>query len=202
MPELSELPPIEVVHPDVNPDEGPFRPYARDELLARPWAIPGTPGLEHRIGGLEKKDGSGAISYDPENHQHMVDLRARKVMNAQKLIPPVEVDGPVRGDVLVLGWGGTFGACREAVQRARSQGMAVAHAHLRHLNPMPANLGEVLDNYGQILMPELNTGQLAMLVQARFGRAVQPLGKVQGRPFTVTEILERIQVLAAKGAAA
>ena len=202
VPELSELPPIDVVHPLTNPDEGPFKPYSRDAMLARPWAIPGTPGLEHRIGGLEKKDGSGAISYDPKNHQHMVDLRAQKVMNAQQMIPAVEVDGPVRGDVLVLGWGGTFGACREAVQHARAEGMAVAHAHLRHLNPMPANLGKVLENYSQILMPELNSGQLAMLVRARFGRAVQPLGKVQGRPFTVVEILGNIRGLAAKGAAA
>ena len=119
VPEMSELTPIPVRHPEATDDDQPFRPYARDDLLSRPWAVPGTPGLEHRIGGLEKKDGTGAISYDPENHQHMVELRAQKVNNAQLLIPPLAVDGPETGDVLLLGWGGTMGACREAATTTR-----------------------------------------------------------------------------------
>jgi 2-oxoglutarate ferredoxin oxidoreductase subunit alpha len=204
VPELADLEPIALNHPNAADCDGPFQPYSRDSLLSRPWAIPGTPGLEHRIGGLEKKDGSGAISYDPENHQHMIELRAQKVANAQELIPPLEADGPETGDVLVLGWGGTMGACREAATRARSEGLAVAHAHLRHLNPFPANLAEVIGRYRRVLVPELNTGQLAMLLQARCGIEVTPLNKIQGRPFTVEEIAEGIRSLTgtAKGTAA
>jgi pyruvate/2-oxoacid:ferredoxin oxidoreductase alpha subunit len=122
VPEVAELEPIPIVHPTAPEDGQPFLPYTRDDLLSRPWAVPGTPGLEHRIGGIEKKDGSGAISYDPANHQHMVELRARKVENARRLIPPLEVDGPETGDLLVLSWGGTMGACREAVEGASRGG--------------------------------------------------------------------------------
>jgi len=199
VPEMSELTPIPVRHPEATDDDQPFRPYARDDLLSRPWAVPGTPGLEHRIGGLEKKDGTGAISYDPENHQHMVELRAQKVNNAQLLIPPLAVDGPETGDVLLLGWGGTMGACREAAARAREGGLAVAHAHLRHLHPMPANLGAVLARYRRVLVAELNMGQLAMLIRARFSADVVQFNKVQGRPFTVGELLREIRALTAKG---
>jgi 2-oxoglutarate ferredoxin oxidoreductase subunit alpha len=202
VPEVTELEPIPVVHPTAPDDGQPFRPYTRDDMLSRPWAVPGTPGLEHRIGGIEKKDGSGGISYDPANHQHMVELRARKVGNAQRLIPPLEADGPETGDLLVLGWGGTMGACREATERARAQGLAVAHAHLRHLYPMPANLGEVLGRYRRVLVPELNTGQLAMLIRANYPATVVPLNKIQGRPFTVEEILSEIRTLTAEGATA
>ena len=201
VPEIADLEPIEITHPTAPPEEGSFQPYARDDMLARPWALPGTPGLEHRIGGLEKKDGTGNISYDPVNHQHMVDLRAQKVANAQKLIAPLGVDGPEAGDVLVLGWGGTFGACREAVQAARAEGLVVAHAHLRHMNPMPANLAEVLGSYAEVLVPELNSGQLADLIRARLGVQVTTLAKVQGRPFAVAEILSRIRALAGETAA-
>jgi 2-oxoglutarate ferredoxin oxidoreductase subunit alpha len=206
VPEMSELTPIPVRHPvagdrSANGDQA-FRPYARDDLLARPWAIPGTPGLEHRIGGLEKKDGTGAISYDPQNHQHMVELREQKVNNAQLLIPPLAVDGPETGDLLVLGWGGTMGACREATSRARQDGLAVAHAHLRHLHPMPANLGAVLARYRRVLVPELNMGQLALLIRARFSVEVAQFNKVQGRPFTVAELLRKIHALTNEGAPA
>ncbi|HUS52972.1 MAG TPA: 2-oxoacid:acceptor oxidoreductase subunit alpha [Thermohalobaculum sp.] len=197
VPEMAELALIPVKHPTAPAGDEPFLPYARDDLLARPWAVPGTPGLEHRIGGLEKTDGTGAISYDPLNHQHMVNVRAQKVANAATLIPPLTVEGPETGDVLVLAWGGTMGACREATIRARAAGLSVAHAHLRHLNPMPANLGAVLGRYGKVLMPELNTGQLAMLIRARFGVDVVQLNKVQGRPFTVDELLQAIQALCA-----
>jgi len=200
VPELDELEPIEVHHPVAG--EGPFEPYARDDLLSRPWAVPGTPGLEHRVGGLEKKDGTGAISYDPVNHQHMIDLRAQKVRNAQKLIPPLAVEGPESGELLVIGWGGTMGACREAATRARGEGLAVANAHLRHLNPMPGNLGEVLSRYNRILVPELNAGQLAFLLRARYDARIEPFDKVQGRPFGVEELLAVIRAQAAKGKAA
>ncbi|MCH8169498.1 MAG: hypothetical protein IIC03_16435 [Proteobacteria bacterium] len=199
VPEIAELEPIPVRHPEATDDDQPFRPYARDDLLSRPWAVPGTPGLEHRIGGLEKKDGSGDISYDPENHQHMVELRAQKVDNAQLLIPPLAVDGPETGEVLLLGWGGTMGACREAAARAREGGLAVAHAHLRHLHPMPANLGAVLERYRRVLVAELNMGQLAMLIRARYSADVVQFNKVQGRPFTVGELLREIRALTAKG---
>jgi 2-oxoglutarate ferredoxin oxidoreductase subunit alpha len=202
VPEMSELTPVPVRHPRAEDDDQPFRPYARDDLLARPWAVPGTPGLEHRIGGLEKKDGTGAISYDPENHQHMVELRAKKVENAQLLIPPLVADGPDTGDVLVLGWGGTMGACREAAMRARAEGLSVAHAHLRHLHPMPGNLGAVLGRYTHVLVPELNMGQLALLIRAQFGVELTPFNKVQGRPFTVEELLHAIRVLVAEEAPA
>jgi 2-oxoglutarate ferredoxin oxidoreductase subunit alpha len=200
VPEMTELTPIPVRHPEApDNDDQEFRPYARDDLLSRPWAVPGTPGLEHRIGGLEKKDGTGAISYDPENHQHMVELRAQKVDNAQLLIPPLEVYGPETGEVLVLSWGGTMGACREAAARAREGGHAVAHAHLRHLHPMPANLGAVLARYRRVLVAELNMGQLAMLIRARFAVDVAQYNKVQGRPFTVGELLREIHALMNKG---
>ena len=201
VPEIAELEPIPVRHPEATDDDQPFRPYARDEMLSRPWAVPGTPGLEHRIGGLEKKDGSGDICYDPENHQHMVELRAQKVNNAQLLIPPQEVDGPESGEVLLLSWGGTMGACREAASRARQGGLAVAHAHLRHLHPMPANLGAVLARYRRVLVAELNMGQLALLIRARFTIEVAQYNKVQGRPFTVGELLREIEAQIVTGPA-
>jgi 2-oxoglutarate ferredoxin oxidoreductase subunit alpha len=199
VPEMSELAPIPVTHPELPADGQPFLPYTRDDLLARPWAIPGTPGLEHRIGGLEKTDGTGAISYDPKNHQLMVNQRAQKVENARFLIPALEVEGPETGDLLVLSWGGTKGSCREATIRARAMGISVAQAHLRHLNPMPANLGEVLARYRRVLVPELNMGQLAMLIRARHQVDVASLNKVQGRPFSVEEVLTEIRALAPMG---
>ena len=202
VPDLSELAPIPIHHPGSADGDAPYLPYTRDDLLARPWAVPGTPGLEHRIGGLEKKDGSGAISYDAENHQHMVELRAQKVNNAQSLIPPLAVEGPETGDLLVLGWGGTMGVCREAATRARAGGLTVANAHLRHLHPMPENLGEVLGRYRRVLLPELNMGQLALLIRARYPVEVAQINKVQGRPFTVGEILREIRALTTKAAEA
>jgi 2-oxoglutarate ferredoxin oxidoreductase subunit alpha len=199
VPELSELEEIPVEHPPARDGDEPFLPYTRDDLLSRPWAIPGTPGLEHRIGGLEKKDGTGNISYDPANHQHMTELRAQKVANARTMIPPLEAEGPETGDLLVLSWGGTMGVCRRATIRAREQGLSVAHAHLRHLNPMPANTGELLSRYRRVLIPELNTGQLATLIRARFLIAPAQLNKIQGRPFTVGEVLREIETLAGEG---
>ena len=173
--------------------DGDFWPYLRDpETLARPWAIPGTPGLMHRIGGLEKEDGTGNVNYDPENHEHMVRIRAEKVARIARDIPPVEVDDPDDADMLVLGWGSTWGSIQAAVRRLRADGKQVAHAHLVHMNPFPDNLGEVLAGYQKILVPEMNLGQLSRLVRAEYLVDAQTLSKVQGIPFSATEIEARI----------
>ena len=193
IPDVSKLAPIPVSHPQENNNpDGPFKPYLRNELLARPWAIPGTPELMHRVGGIEKEDGTGNISYDPENHQKMVHIRAQKVANAAKLLPPQSVEGPASGDLLVLSWGGTYGACLTAVQQAQSAGLSVAHAHLRYLNPFPSNLGEILARYKKVLIPELNMGQLRMLVRSRYLVDAIGFNKIKGKPFTVTELVEKI----------
>ena len=201
IPDVASLKPIEVEHP-APPDNGgngatPFRPYARDEWLARPWALPGAPGLMHRVGSLEKQDLTGNVSYDPDNHEHMVKLRARKVANAVNLVPDLEVTGPRSGKLLVLSWGGTLGVCRQAVERVRANGGAVAHAHLRHMNPLPANTGEVLARYEQVLVPELNLGQLAMILRARHLVDAVSLGKVRGRPFWVKDVAGVIEEMLA-----
>jgi len=192
VPKARDLPEIPVEHPAPAADGAPFMPYARDELLARPWALPGTPGLMHRIGGLEKQDGSGEVSYDPDNHEHMVRLRAQKVANAAHLLPPQPIDGPEAGELLVLSWGGTHGACTEAVEAARRRGLAVSHAHLRHLNPFPPDLGDILGRFGRVLVPELNTGQLRHLIRARYLVDAIGLNKTKGRPFSSAKIAERI----------
>jgi len=193
IPEPADLAPIPVSHPGPRGDDTPFRPYQRDELLSRPWALPGTPGLTHRIGGLEKQDGTGNVSYDPDNHARMVAVRAAKVANAARLIPPLEVDGPDDAPLLVIGWGGTYGAIKDAVDEARRRGSRVAHAHLRWLNPFPANLGEVLGRYPRVLVPELNLGQLRLLLRARYLVDAVGLSKVKGRPFARAEILRAIR---------
>lgn len=193
IPDVSKLAPIPVSHPqENNSPDGPFKPYLRNELLARPWAIPGTPELMHRVGGIEKEDGTGNISYDPENHQKMVHIRAQKVANAAKLLPPQSVEGPASGDLLVLSWGGTYGACLTAVQQAQSAGLNVAHAHLRYINPFPSNLGEILARYKKVLIPELNMGQLRMLIRSRYLVDAIGFNKIKGKPFTVTELVEKI----------
>jgi len=198
IPNLSDLPKLSVTHPDRPNRDGRFMPYLRDERLVRQWAVPGTPGLEHRIGGLEKEDITGNVSYDPLNHERMVHLRAQKVANIVHDIPPVRVEGPEEGDVLVVGWGGTYGTIATAVQRARRLGLSVAHAHLRYLNPMPGNTGAILRRFRKILVPELNRGHLRLLLRAEFLVDAVGLSKVQGRPFLVTEILNKIQELAKK----
>ena len=193
LPEVDSLLPIEINHPEAS--DSPFLPYSRNEQLARPWAIPGTPGLMHRVGGLEKEDGTGNVSYDPQNHQHMVETRARKVQKVAEVIGDLDVDGPDTG-LLVLSWGGTHGACRTAVRTCREAGQTVAHAHLRWLNPFPKNLGEILKRYDRILIPELNTGQLQLIIKSEFLIDVEGLNKVQGKPFAVTEIIEKIKSMA------
>jgi 2-oxoglutarate ferredoxin oxidoreductase subunit alpha len=193
LPTVEELLPIDVSFRTAK--EG-FLPYLRDEdTLARPWAIPGTPGLEHRIGGIEKADGTGNISYEPQNHENMVRLRAEKVARVAVDLPPAVAEGDDSG-LLVLGWGSTYGAITGAVRRARAEGRKVAHLHLRHLNPMPMNLGDVLSRYERILIPEMNMGQLALLIRAKYLRDVAQLDKVQGQPFKEIEILTKIQELA------
>ncbi len=198
LPEIGTLPDFPV---EFHTRPEGFAPYSRDpETLARPWAIPGTPGLEHRIGGLEKQDGSGNVSYDPQNHEHMIHVRAEKVARIARDIPPLEVHGePDGGALLVLGWGSTAGAITGAVNLARREGLKVARAHLHHLNPFPANLGEVLARFERVLVPEMNLGQLALLIQGRFLKPVVSFPKVQGKPFYRFEIHQKIRALMGRG---
>jgi 2-oxoglutarate ferredoxin oxidoreductase subunit alpha len=171
-----------------------YLPYKRDEKLSRPWAIPGTAGLEHRIGGLEKQHETGNISYDPENHEFMVKLRASKVAKIADHIPLQTIDnGNDKGKLLILGWGSTYGAIKSAVKDAREEGYDVSHAHLRYLNPFPKNLGELLYNFEHVLIPEMNTGQLLTLIRDRYLVPAQGLNKIKGMPFATTEISEKIR---------
>ena len=194
LPDLETIPDIEVnfaLHP--NGPDGTFLPYLRDvDTFARPWAIPGTAGLEHRVGGLEKEAISGDVSYDPANHQLMTDARAWKVANIANDIPQLEVDGDEDARLLVLGWGSTFGSIRAAARRARIEGHKVATTHLRYLNPMPRNLGDVLRSYEKVLIPELNTGQLLKVIRAEFLLDAVGLNKVAGEPFKVSEMADKI----------
>src|SRR5437764_5398176 len=192
-PSSADLHPIEVkFKKGLDEGEEKLLPYKRDEKLVRPWAIPGTAGLEHRIGGIEKDDITGNVSYDAANHEHMVKTRAQKIANIANEIPELTVTGPEEGDLLVIGWGGTYGALLTAVQRAQRKGLRVAHAHLRYLNPMPRNTAAVLRRYRKVLVPELNSGQLLWLLRAKFLVDAVGLNKVQGRPFLVSEIEAKI----------
>jgi len=170
-----------------------FLPYRRDELLARPWAVPGTPGLEHRIGGIEKQDVTGNINYEPGNHEHMTKTRAQKIENIALTIPELEVTGDADAALLVAGWGGTYGSITTAVERCRKRGLKVAQVHFRYLNPMPKNTPDVLKRYKKILVPELNSGQLSWLLRAKYLAPAEGLNKVQGRPFLVSEIETAIE---------
>jgi len=199
IPDAASLPSIDPAFATAPSGSDAFQPYLRDpETLARTWALPGTPGLEHRIGGLEKADVTGAISYDPDNHDHMTRLRAQKVANIAADIPPLEVDDP-DGDatVLVLGWGSTYGPIGAAVERVRGDGGKVARAHLHHLNPFPRNTGEVLRQYEKVLIPEMNTGQLLQLVRAEFLVDAAGYNRVRGLPFRSAELAEAIIALGA-----
>jgi 2-oxoglutarate ferredoxin oxidoreductase subunit alpha len=175
-----------------NTADGDFMPYLRDERGARPWALPGTPGLEHRVGGLEKEDASGNISYDPENHQRMTDLRAAKVAGVD--VPDLEVDDPSgEAELLVLGWGSTYGPIGGAVRRVRHHGGKVATAHLRHLNPLPRNTADVLRAYPRVLVPETNMGQLVKIVRAEFLVDAESMTKMKGLPFFTEELEHAIE---------
>jgi len=198
IPSMSELPKFEWHYAEYSDD---FWPYKRDpKTLARPWAVPGQKGLEHRIGGIEKSATTGDISYDPRNHHEMTLARAARVARVVQDVPPLEVSGPASGDLLVLGWGGTYGAITTAAEQARRQGRSVASAHLRYLNPFPANLGEVLANYRQVLIPELNNGQLSLLIRGKFLVDAVPFNKISGQPFKISELVAKIDsVLGLRG---
>jgi 2-oxoglutarate ferredoxin oxidoreductase subunit alpha len=190
IPDMDDLPRFEVKFAT---DPATFKPYIRDpETLARPWATPGTPRLEHRIGGLEKADITGNVSYDAANHDKMVHLRAEKVERITNDIAELQVTGDQSGELLVLGWGSTYGAILTAVQRAQAKGLSVSHAHLRHLSPFPKNLGDVLSRFEKVLIPELNLGQLALLVRGKYLVDAKQLNKVSGRPFLIREIEQKI----------
>jgi 2-oxoglutarate ferredoxin oxidoreductase subunit alpha len=192
IPDISSLAPIDVEF--AQPNGEPFLPYKRDpETLARPWAIPGTPGLEHRIGGIEKANETGNVSYDPENHDLMTQLRAQKVAGIK--VPDLEVDHQEGADVLVLSWGGTYGSVAAGVRRVRAEGSKAAHAHLRWLNPFPANLGDVLRSYDRVLVPEMNMGQLLQLVRAKYLVDAVGYNRVTGKPFKAGEIHDAIEAL-------
>ncbi|MFC1526399.1 2-oxoacid:acceptor oxidoreductase subunit alpha [Candidatus Latescibacterota bacterium] len=193
IPDVSQLKPIEVTHWK---HAGHFEPYRRNsETLARPWALPGTKGMEHRIGGLEKQDGSGEVSYEPADHEQMTQMRHEKIARIAHRIPPLEVWGPPSGELLVLGWGNTFGAIHTAVGNAMRAGKRVAGAHLRYLNPFPANLGEVLTRYEKVLVPEMNMGQLSVLLQSQFEVRVHSFSKVRGTPIKIAQIAQKIDEL-------
>jgi 2-oxoglutarate/2-oxoacid ferredoxin oxidoreductase subunit alpha len=189
LPDLDAMPDISVPFATELNHGDEFWPYLRDpETLARPWAVPGTPRLMHRIGGLEKEDGSGNVSYDPENHDAMVRIRAAKIAGIAKDIPPVDLDDEEGADFLLLSWGGTWGAASAAKGRIRARGQKIAHAHLRHMNPFPANLGDVVRRYSQILVPEINLGQLSKLVRAEFLVDAQSYTQMYGVPFRAADL--------------
>ena len=193
IPDVASLPPIEWKY--ANLDDG-YSPYKRDPVtLARPWAVPGQKGMEHRIGGIEKSAQTGDISYDPRNHHEMTLVRKGRVDGIARDIPDLEVNGPAEGDVLVVGWGGTYGAITSAGENARKRGLSVATTHIRHLNPFPANLEKVLRSYKHVLIPELNTGQLALLIRGKFMVDAVPFNKISGQPFKIAEIEGKIEEL-------
>ncbi|MEZ6059872.1 MAG: 2-oxoacid:acceptor oxidoreductase subunit alpha [Planctomycetaceae bacterium] len=193
VPAVSDISPI-IANLATEPNRGDeFMPYLRDSRLVRPWAAPGTPELEHRVGGLEKADTTGNVEYSPQNHQHMSDTRARKVANMAQFIPEQEVDGPDSGDLLVLSWGGTYGTVRTAVRECQKKGLSVAHAHLRYMNPFPRNLEKIIRSYKKVLIPELNLGQLSILIRSRFLVDAIGLNKIQGKPFKIGEVVTKIQ---------
>ncbi|MGA8231112.1 MAG: 2-oxoacid:acceptor oxidoreductase subunit alpha [Candidatus Acidiferrales bacterium] len=193
IPEVADLPEIPV-HFETIP-EG-FQPYKRNpETLGRPWAIPGTPGLEHRIGGIEKQEGTGNVNYEPLNHENMVRMRAAKVERVADDIPPAIPVGDQEGDLLIIAWGSTYGPITAALKTQRAAGRRIGHVHLRHLNPLPKNIGEVMGRFKTVLVPEMNMGQLSMILRAKYLVDVQGYNKIQGRPFKQSEIEEKIQEL-------
>ncbi len=197
IPAMADLQKIETKHPRPLAEGEEFLPYERDDNLSRPWAAPGLAGHAHRLGGLEKARGTGNVCYDPDNHQEMTELRAQKVAQIADDVPEQDVLGPDSGKLLVLSWGGTYGACLTAVEAAQKEGLDVSHAHLRYLNPFPSNLGELISRFDKILIPELNMGQLGMMIRAQFVVDAIGLNKVQGKPFAVAEIVHKINEILA-----
>jgi len=196
IPDVESLPTFDIRHPTAKDD---YQPYKRDRNLVRPWALPGTPGLEHRIGGLEKRDGSGEVCYEPENHSHMIRTRRQKIKNIVATVPDLTVNGDESGELLVLGWGSTYGAITTAVDRCRELGMDVSSAHLRYLEPMPANTVDVVKRFKRVLIPEMNMGQLLHVMRANFLIDASGLDKVEGKPFMVGEIVAEITRLLSDG---
>ena len=191
IPDISDL---DIIKPNIIKEHDDYKPYQHNkEKLARPWAIPGSPNLEHRIGGLEKASITGNVSYDPDNHDMMIRHRQNKVDIVQDFIPDIEPYGDSSGEVLVVGWGGTYGAIRSAVEKSKAEGLNVSHVHLRYLNPLPKNLGELLVRFNNILVPELNLGQLLSIIRDKYLVDAKGLNKIEGKPFTSNEILEKIK---------
>jgi 2-oxoglutarate ferredoxin oxidoreductase subunit alpha len=191
IPDVSKLPKLDV---KFHTDPENFLGYDRNEnSLARPWAIPGTPGLEHRVGGLEKEDGSGNVCYDPTNHEYMCKIRAEKVTRIQQDIPPCELLGEASGDVLVVGWGGTKGVLVAATRQAQLKGLKVSHLHLRHLNPLPADLEDVLRSFKKVLVCELNLGQLVKIIRSEFLLECESFNQIRGLPFKVRDVVAAIE---------
>jgi len=204
LPKVSQLKPIEIQHPtafNAHSDEAEgegnnvYWPYLRNENLARPWAIPGTPKLEHRVGGLEKAQNTGNVSYDPMNHQRMVDLRQAKVEKVVQDIPPTEIQGEKSGDVLLIGWGGTYGSIHAATERLLNRGHKVGTVHLRYINPLPPDLGEIIRRFKTVVVPELNKGQLIRIIRDRFLVDARGINKVQGKPFLISELVAQIEAM-------
>jgi 2-oxoglutarate ferredoxin oxidoreductase subunit alpha len=188
---MDALPKIEVTF---HSDPATFMPYARDpETLARPFALPGPPGLEHHIGGIEKQHITGNVNYDPENHHLMVKLRQEKIDRVVNDVPVLEVMGEKSGKVLVLGWGSTYGSISSAVEKMQHEGKSVSAAHLRYLNPFPRNLGEVLAGFETVIIPEMNLGQLCTMIRAKYLVDAVPFSKVKGRPFQIREIVRKVE---------
>jgi 2-oxoglutarate/2-oxoacid ferredoxin oxidoreductase subunit alpha len=199
IPDLDAIPDMK---PTFRVEKEGFFPYLRDPAtLARPWALPGTPGLEHRIGGVEKEDVTGNISYDPINHEKMCKLRAEKIARIADSLPPLKVHGDDQG-LLILGWGSTYGAIRNAVDQCRERGRKVGHLHLRHLNPLPKDLEGILRRYDRVVIPEMNLGQLSRIIRSEFVIDAVPLTKVQGLPFLTREIVDAIESNSPPGSAA
>jgi 2-oxoglutarate ferredoxin oxidoreductase subunit alpha len=195
IPDADKLPRIDVKHPTEKNDEKGFMPYKRDENKVRPWAIPGTPGLEHRIGGLEKQDVTGNVNYEPMNHEHMVRTRAAKVAGIKPAGPDMLWTGPEKGDVLIIGWGSTYGAIKAATLRLREQGVQVSAAHIRYLNPLPERIADAAKNFKHVLVPEMNLGQLRLLLRGHYLMDAKGLNKVKGQPFMVNEIVDGVRAL-------
>jgi 2-oxoglutarate/2-oxoacid ferredoxin oxidoreductase subunit alpha len=201
IPELSDIPDFPVHFATEKNSSNGYLPYKRDPLtLARPWAVPGTPGLEHRIGGLEKQDVTGNINYEPLNHENMVRIRAAKVAAVAQEIPPSVPAGDSEGDLLILAWGSTHGSITAAAKAQRAKGRRIGHLHLRYLNPLPPDLGDIIKRYSKVLVPELNMGQLLWLIRAKFLVDAVGLNKIQGRPFKQLEVEQKIEEVLGLGA--
>lgn len=196
IPDVDSLP---VFSAKFHEDPETYQPYIRNDELARPWARPGTPGLQHRLGGLEKADGTGNVSYDPDNHERMTQIRAQKVANVANYIPDATVFGEESGDTLLVGWGGTYGTIHAATEQLRSQGHSVSHMHLRHLNPMPKNVEATLKGFKNVIVAELNSGQLRMLLRAKFPIDIKGINKIQGQPFKISELVQKTIAIMKEG---